>query len=264
MRIKFTKMHGLGNDFVVIDNMAGDIKLTKEQIVFLCDRHMGVGADGVILVESSDQADTFMNYINSDGSVVEMCGNGIRCIAKFFQDNFDKNKKNFKIATRAGVKEINYLDDETYSVDMGKPVFTHVDFPDKPTEIEGMLFNFVSVGNPHAVAFVENLNDYDISVIGPKVENNSFFPNKINVHLVQEINKSEFKMKIWERGCGVTLASGTSSSAVYALARKYKNAEKEVTIHLPGGDLFLSENEKGEIIMRGPAVRVFSAMIEVK
>src|SRR3990167_8702711 len=136
MNIGFTKMHGLGNDFVVIDNINGKIVLSKEQIIFLCDRNKGIGGDGVILVESSEKGDCFMNYYNSDGSVAEMCGNGVRCVAKFLKDNF--------------------------SVNMGKAVFVHTDFPDKNTKLEGFDFNFVSVGNPHAITFVKDLNKYDL------------------------------------------------------------------------------------------------------
>ena len=263
MHIEFTKMHGLGNDFVVINNMNGRISLSQKQIVFLCDRHKGIGADGVILVEKSDEADCFMNYYNSDGSIVEMCGNGVRCVAKFLKDNILKSKDEFKIDTRAGIKEIKLLDDGNFSVNMGKPVFSHSDFPQQPLELEGLLFNFVSVGNPHAISFVKDVNAYEIQIIGPKVENNSNFPNKINVHLVEEISKGEFKVKIWERGCGVTLASGTSSCAIYAVARKHRNADKEIVMQLPGGRLFISENEEGEIIMRGPAESVFNSMLEV-
>ncbi|HEV7424466.1 MAG TPA: diaminopimelate epimerase [Candidatus Paceibacterota bacterium] len=264
MNIGFTKMHGLGNDFVVIDNMNGRINLSKEQIVFLCDRHKGIGADGVILIEPSDKADCFMNYYNSDGTAVEMCGNGVRCVAKFLKDEIKKTENNFEIDTRAGIKEVEYLDDGTFSVNMGKPVFSHKDFPENPLTLEGLEFNFVSVGNPHAISFVDDVNIYDIQIIGPRVENNPNFPNKINVHIVQEINKGEFKVKIWERGCGVTLASGTSSCAIYAVARKYKNADKEIIMQLPGGKLFMSENNEGDIVMQGPAVSVFSSMIYVK
>jgi len=264
MNIGFTKMHGLGNDFVVIDNMNGRISLSKEQIIFLCDRHKGVGADGVVLVESSDKADCFMNYYNSDGSIVEMCGNGVRCVAKFLKDDILKSHSNFRIDTRAGIKEIRFQNDETFSVNMGKPVFAHKDFPEKSLELEGLMLNFVSMGNPHAVAFVKNISDFDLKEIGPKVENNKNFPNKINLQIVEEKNKKEYKVLTWERGCGVTLACGTGACAVYAVARQNKNAEQEIIIKLPGGDLFMSENEEGDIIMRGEAESVYTGMVYVK
>jgi len=259
-------MHGLGNDFIVIDNMNGKIILSKEQIVFLCDRHKGIGADGVILIEKSDKADCFMNYINADGTIAQMCGNGVRCVAKFFKDELSpkNNPKNlFNIDTRAGVKEIEYKTDDTFAVNIGQPAFSHKDFPDKPLELEGLELNFVSVGNPHAVAFVKDFDKQDLLAIGPKIENNKNFPNKINFEIVEKISSSEFKVKVWERGCGPTLACGTGACAVYALARKNEGAEKETKINLPGGTLFMSENKEGDIIMRGGAVSVFSSMIYV-
>jgi diaminopimelate epimerase len=269
--IGFTKMHGLGNDFVVIDNLDGRIKLSKEQVAILCDRHFGVGADGLILVEkkddvdsiSSPQVDCFMNYYNSDGTEAEMCGNGIRCVAKFLKDYYLKDKNNFKIDTRAGIKEVNLEEDGTFSVNMGKPVFIHKDFPNKKQNLEGLEFDFVSLGNPHAVAFVKDLKDFNLEEIGPKIENNTIFPNKINVELVEKINDKEFKVSVWERGCGITLACGTGACAVFVFANKNKNKEEEITIQLPGGNLFLKENEKGEIIMRGTANGTFSGMFEI-
>ena len=250
MNIQFTKMHGLGNDFIVIENTNGKISFSKEQVIFLCDRYKGVGADGVILIESSEEADCFMNYYNADGSVAEMCGNGVRCVAKFLKDEIfpkPKPKTSFKIDTRAGIKDVEYMEDGNFSVNMGKPVFSSADFPEENLNMEGMDLHFVSMGNPHAIAFVENLNDYDILNLGPRIEEDSHFPNKINFHLVQEKNKKEFKVATWERGCGVTLACGTGACAVYAIARKQRNSPKEITIGLKGGNLFMSENEDGDI-----------------
>ncbi len=264
MNIEFTKMHGLGNDFVVIDNMNGRITLSPEQVVFLCDRHKGIGADGVILVEKKDGTDCFMNYINADGSLAQMCGNGVRCTAKFLKDNFSKDKINFNIATRSGNKHITYFEDETFSVNMGKASFESNDFPKEIINLCGLDLNFVSIGNPHAVAFVKNLNNYDLSVIGPAIENDSNFKNKINLQLVEEIDSNNLKMKTWERGCGITLACGTGACAVYALARKFHNINESITIELPGGKLFLSENKEGDIIMRGEAKSIYTGMIYVK
>ncbi|MCX6757738.1 MAG: diaminopimelate epimerase [Candidatus Nomurabacteria bacterium] len=264
MNIEFTKMHGLGNDFIVINNMNGRIKLSTEQVVFLCNRFIGVGADGVILVEKSDKAHCFMNYINADGTYAEMCGNGVRCTAKFLRDDFFKDQNDFKIDTRAGIKEVKYYSkDKTFSVNMGKPIFKHSDFPENSLDLEGLSLDFVSVGNPHAVAFVENLNNYNISFIGPRIENDKHFPNKINFHIVQKKSEKEFDVLTWERGCGATLACGTGACAVYAILRKYKNTSTPLIIGLPGGKLFISENEEGVIIMSGPAESVFSAIISL-
>ncbi len=268
MFIGFTKMHGLGNDFVVIDNMNGRIQLSDDQIKFLCDLHKGIGADGVILVEPRNDSDCYMNYYNADGTLAEMCGNGVRCVAKFLKDEVlhksAPNQTIFNIDTRAGIKEIRLKDDGTFSVNMGKPVFSHADFPEKSMELHELSLNFVSTGNPHAVAFVEDLNEYDILTLGPKIEKDKNFPNKINLELAQEISPSELKVKVWERGSGATFACGTGACGVYAVARRYRGAPRDVTIHLPGGKLFLSENEMGETIMRGPAESVYGGMVELK
>ena len=265
MNIEFKKMHGIGNDFVVIDNFNGRIKLSKDQVAYLCDRHKGVGADGVILVEASSEVDCFMNYINADGSEAQMCGNGIRCVAKFLKDDYLKSKNIFKIATRGGVKEVISDGSNSFSVNMGKPIFISDDFPNFSENVlfEGLTLHCVSMGNPHAVVFVEDLNKYDLLALGPKIENNKNFPNKINFELVEKISSGELKVKVWERGCGATLACGTGACAVYAISRKYENTLKEVVIHLPGGKLFVLEKENGEIIMKGEAKSVYFGLIEI-
>jgi diaminopimelate epimerase len=193
-----------------------------------------------------------------------MCGNGVRCVAKFLKDKLKKSGNVFKIDTRAGVKQIELTKDNNYAVNMGKPVFFHSDFPDKPLELEGLLFNFVSVGNPHAVSFVNDLDIYNIGTIGPKIEHNSIFPNKINFHLVEKKKENEFEVLTWERGCGATLACGTGATAVFAILHKHKGAPNDLVINLPGGKLFMSEDAEGDIIMEGPAVSVFSSMIEIQ
>ena len=263
MEIGFTKMHGLGNDFIVIDNFSGRIKLSKGQIFSLCDRHKGIGADGLILVEKSisfgegkgEALDCFMNYYNADGTEAEMCGNGIRCTALFLKNYYLKDKKIFKIETRAGNKEVVYEKDGTFSVNMGKPIFSHQDFPKEKINQEGLGLDFVSMGNPHAVAFVENLEAFDLQKIGP-------------LEIVEKNTQAlpVYKVKVWERGCGATLACGTGACAVYAIVKKSLSKaelEKEIIIELPGGKLFIKENERGEIIMRGEAKGVFSGTFEI-
>jgi diaminopimelate epimerase len=265
MNIFFTKMHGLGNDFIVIDNFNGRIKLKKEDIMLLCDRNKGIGADGLILIESSTKkADCFMNYYNADGSEAEMCGNGIRCVAKFLKNDYLKKKETFEIETRFGVKKITIENDGTFSVNMGKPIFDHPDFPDKNIFLEGLELNFVSMGNPHAVAFIESLADFDLKILGSAIENNPKFPNKINVELVEKIDNKKFKVLVWERGCGATLACGTGACAVYAIIQKQENKKEEIIIELPGGELFISKNKEGEIIMRGEAKSVYSGEINIE
>ncbi len=264
MIIEFTKMHGIGNDFIVIDNFNGRIKLSEEQIVLLCDRHKGIGADGLILVESSTNgADCFMNYYNSDGSGETICGNGTRCTAKFLKNFYLKDRDTLLIGTGAGIKKVICEEDGTFSVNMGNPVFSHSDFPNKKINLEGMELDFVSVGNPHAIAFVEDLSIFDLEKIGPKIENNEQFPNKINFELVEKKDDKKFKAIVWERGCGATLACGTGACAIYAIIQKQGSKELEITIELPGGELFISQNEDGEIIMRGEARSTFSGEIYV-
>ncbi len=252
---EFYKYQGTGNDFIMIDNR--DKSFDVKKVKTLCDRHFGIGADGLILVKSSAQADCFMNYYNADGTVAEMCGNGVRCTAKFFLDHIKSGAKEVSIDTRAGIKKVVCNEDGSFSVNMGAPVFSHADFPKNSLTLENISLEFVSMGNPHAVGIVKDVSKINISDIGPKIENNSHFPNKINVELVEKVTDSHFKVKVWERGCGVTLACGTGACAVYAILEKENKNLGEITLEFPGGNLYLSENNKGEIILRGPAVCVF-------
>lgn len=268
MKKQFYKYHGAGNDFIIINNMDGEIVFSGEEARQLCDRHFGIGGDGLILLEPSDKADCFMNYYNSDGSVAEMCGNGVRCTAKFFLEQTQSKgnqTKELLIDTRAGIKKIICNDDGTFSVNMGAPVFSHADFPNSPLTLENILFNFVSMGNPHAVSFVKDVSLVDVPRIGPIVENDPHFPNKLNVEFVEKVKDDYFKVKVWERGCGITMACGTGACAVYATLRKEKLIDeniKEVALEFPGGKLYLSQNEEGQIILRGPAMYVFKGEIE--
>lgn len=270
--INFFKYHGAGNDFIMIDNREDNHNFNikdKKNIKILCDRHFGIGADGLILVESSSkvdstgspQADCFMNYYNADGTLAEMCGNGVRCTAKFFLDHIKSGLKELSIDTRAGVKKIICNTDGTFSVNMGAPMFSHKDFPNNPLTLENIEFQFVSMGNPHAVGVVKDISLINILNIGPNIENDSHFPNKINVELVEKIKDNHFKVKVWERGSGVTLACGTGACAVYAIVKKENKSTGEITLEFPGGNLYLSENDKGEIILRGEAVCVFKGEI---
>jgi len=263
--IEFYKYHGAGNDFIMIDNRDGHFDVTNiEKIKHLCHRRFGIGADGLILLESSDKADCFMNYYNTDGSLAEMCGNGVRCLAKFFLEQTNSNLKEVLVDTRAGIKKVTCNKDGSFSVNMGIPVFSHKDFPANPLVLENIKFNFVSIGNPHAVGFVENIYEINISKIGPKIELDSHFPNKINAEFVEKVKDDYFKVRVWERGCGETLACGTGACAVFACVRKdlaQNKNKKEITLEFLGGNLFLSENQEGEIILRGEAQFVFKGEI---
>ncbi len=271
--ITFHKYHGAGNDFIMINNLDKSIFLTPEDVSLYCDRNFGIGSDGIILLEPSSVADCFMNYYNSDGSIAQMCGNGARCTAKFYIEQTQQSKvlpysvKEINLETRAGVKNIKINDDDnTYSVDMGKPIFESPDFPSETLKLEGCDFNCVSMGNPHAVAQVEDLEKIDLKNIGPKIENNENFPNKINVEFVNKIMPDYYKVKVWERGCGATLACGTGACAVYSIIQNNYPTGKacgveEITLEFPGGKLYLSKNEQDHVILRGGAHFVFKGEI---
>jgi len=191
-----------------------------------------------------------------------MCGNGSRCTAKFFIEQTGFNLKELNVDTRAGVKNIKINDDDTYSVNMGVPVFESNDFTSTTLSLEGFIFNCVSMGNPHAVTIVKDLKDIDIKTIGPRVEFDSNFPNKVNAEFVEKINDEYFKVIVWERGCGVTLACGTGACAVFTILNKTEKFDKEITLEFPGGKLYLSQNYLGEIILRGPATFSFKGEIK--
>jgi diaminopimelate epimerase len=277
--INFYKYEGCGNDFIMINNLNGDINLGPDYIKSLCDRHFGIGADGLILLEKSNKALCFMNYYNSDGTQAEMCGNGIRCTAQFYLNQIvgspTSNNSEISIDTRAGIKIIIVNDDDTYSVNMGFPVFNHSDFPLGEIKIEDLDLECVSMGNPHAVVFVDNIKNFNIKNIGPKIENDFHFPNKINIEFVEKIDPARphegaggdtnYKVKVWERGCGETLACGTGACAVYSVLNKLAPKQglgAEVVLEFPGGKLYVSKDHEGNIILRGPATFVFKGEIK--
>lgn len=259
--INFHKYHGTGNDFIMINNLDKSISLTPEDICLYCDRHFGIGADGLILLESTDTADCFMNYYNSDGTTPQMCGNGVRCTARFYIEQTNSSLNELSIDTRAGIKKIICNDDHSYSVNMGAPIFKSSDFPSGVLKLEDYNFNCVSMGNPHAVTIVEEVEQLDLKNIGPKIENNKNFPNRINVEFIVKINSDYYKVRVWERGCGETLACGTGACAVYAILKKENSILNEISLEFPGGKLYISENMEGEIILRGEAHFVFKGEI---
>ncbi len=284
MKISFTKMHGAGNDFVCIDNSDKNIYLTEKQIQFLCDRHFGVGADGVILMEkyyeekNKNIADIFMNYYNADGTTAEMCGNGVRVTAHFAKQFWNIEKSEIIVETRSGIKAVSVnAKENNFTVNMGKAKFSHIsDFVKKENEavlIEGVEWNFASMGNPHAVGFFANVEEISkkIDTLGAIVENTvEYYPNRINVNFVAPINLAEniFQVSTFERGAGVTLACGTGASASFAhILKKYpkiqESKNKIVEIRVPGGTLFFTQDESLNIFMTGPSAIVFEGEIEV-
>lgn len=271
--IKFTKMHGLGNDYVYIDSINQTIENESSLAKFVSNRHFGIGSDGLILICKSDIADFQMRMFNSDGSEAEMCGNGIRCVGKFVYDKGLTDKTTVKIETLAGIKTLvlNTKDGkvETARVDMGEPILEAEKIPviskEQPVknlelEAENKKFKFtcVSMGNPHAITIVENTKEFDVEKYGKILEVDKAFPKKANIEFAQIIDKENIKMRVWERGAGETLACGTGACATAVACNLNGLTGRKVNIELLGGTLNIEWNEKdNHVYMTGPAVTVF-------
>lgn len=271
----FTKMQATGNDFIILDYINEKLEYSYKLLAeFLCNRKFGVGADGILILEKSEIADFKMRIFNQDGSEAEMCGNGIRCFAKYIYEKKLINKKNFKIETMAGIKEIDVIaEGDTVIeiiVDMGKgefdfekiPVISLLDNKIEKIIIDKMEVFPISIGNPHAVCFVQNLEKIDIEKDGKRIENYKCFPNKTNVEFVQIINKDLIKVRVWERGVGETLSCGTGACAASIISNKYKSTNCDITVELLGGKL-KTKYENGNIKLIGPAEFVFEGKIEI-
>lgn len=271
--IKFTKMHGLGNDYVYIDSINQTIENESSLAKFVSNRHFGIGSDGLILICKSDIADFQMRMFNSDGSEAEMCGNGIRCVGKFVYDKGLTDKTTVKIETLAGIKTLvlNTKDGkvETARVDMGEPILEAEKIPviskEQPVknlelEAENKKFKFtcVSMGNPHAITIVENTKEFDVEKYGKILEVDKAFPKKANIEFAQIIDKENIKIRVWERGAGETLACGTGACATAVACNLNGLTGRKVNIELLGGTLNIEWNEKdNHVYMTGPAVTVF-------
>ena len=271
--IKFTKMHGLGNDYVYIDAINQKIENESSLAQFVSNRHFGIGSDGLILICKSEIADFKMRMFNSDGSEAEMCGNGIRCVGKFVYDKGLTNKTTVKIETLAGIKTLilNTKDGkvETARVDMGEPILEAEKIPvistEKPVknlelEAENKKFKFtcVSMGNPHAITIVENTKEFDVEKYGKVLEVDKAFPKKANIEFAQIIDRQNINMRVWERGAGETLACGTGACATAVACNLNGLTDRKVNIELLGGTLNIEWNETdNHVYMTGPAVTVF-------
>ena len=279
--LSFTKMTGLGNDYIYIDCTNGvKLKNIPEFAKRVSDRHFGIGSDGLILIDKStdDNSDFKMRIFNSDGSEAEMCGNGIRCVAKFIHDNKLSNKDKIAIDTLAGIKKVKIIEEDDGScedviVDMGEPIFQDSNIPydvyepfnkDLDLDVNGekMRFTVVSMGNPHAITFVDDVDNIEIEKVGPVVENNPIFPNKTNVEFVQIIDKNNIKVRVWERGVGETHACGTGACAATVAGGINGYTGENVTVKLPGGDLKIEWGKDNHIYMQGPATKVYEGKIE--
>ena len=277
-KIQFTKMHGLGNDYIYIDAIKNkDLKeiFTRYSlgalVRYLSDRHFGIGGDGVIFLDSSTVADFKMRIFNSDGTEAEMCGNGIRAFAKYIYDNSLAKGEILKIETLAGIKEIkrekyftgiNNEEIDEYVVNMGQPkVWRKTELEILDNKIETIN---ISIGNPHAVIFVENVDNIQIDKIGPIIENYKYFPQKTNVEFVQILDKNLIKVRVWERGSGETLACGTGSCAAVIAGFTNNLTKRKVKVLLQGGELEIDWNEQdNNVYMKGIATKVFDGTIEI-
>ena len=281
--MKFTKMHGLGNDYIYINGFKEkiDYSTLKDDIIRMSHRHFGIGADGVILILPSEVADVKMRMFNADGSEGQMCGNGIRCVGKFVYENEIAKKKELKVETLAGIKELSLVVDEddlisSVNVNMGVPSLKTKDIPailptptfiNQEMQIDNMIYNatLVSMGNPHCIIYSESVDDIDLESCGQKIEHADIFPERINVEFVEILSSNELKMRVWERGSGETMACGTGAcaSVVASIYNNLFERNKEITVHLKGGDLYITYTLNGNVIMRGSATKVFEGEIDI-
>ena len=277
--LPFTKMHGIGNDYVYVDCFANDVADPAALARQVSPRHTGIGSDGLILIRPSDVADCRMEMYNADGSRGEMCGNGIRCVAKFAYEHDRARSNPMRVETDAGIKDIDlHLDGELVrevTVDMGAPI---LDGPLIPVAAEGRVVDAaldvdgkshqvtcVSMGNPHCVLFVDEVSNLDLPVIGPQFEKHPFFPNGVNTEFVRVDDRSTLTMRVWERGSGETAACGTGACAVLVAAVLNGHSERSATVRLNGGDLRIEWRQSDDhVLMTGAAEEVFSGTIEVE
>jgi diaminopimelate epimerase len=280
MTIEFVKYHGLGNDFILIDNRASsEPVITPEQAIKLCDRHFGVGADGVIFaLPGTNGADYTMRIFNSDGSEPEMCGNGIRCLARFIADlegNTNLTYRLYRIHTLAGIIIPQLTTDGQVRVDMGEPRLLAAEIPttlvapgekviDQSLEVADRLWSVtcVSMGNPHCITFVDDVAAIPLEAIGPQFEHHPAFPQRTNTEFIQVASKDYLKMRVWERGAGATLACGTGACASLVAGVLTGKCDRAATVELPGGCLQIEWSLDRKLYMTGPAERVFIGKIE--
>jgi diaminopimelate epimerase len=277
--MEFTKMQGCGNDYVYVNGFENKIDNPNKLSEIVSDRHFGIGSDGLIVINPSEKADFKMSMYNADGSEGKMCGNGIRCVAKYVYDNKMTDKTTIAVETLSGIKtlELNVKNDkvETVKVNMGTPILLPKDVPvvsdkdkvvDEPIVIDDKEYRItcVSMGNPHAITFIENTDDLEIETIGPKFENNPIFPDRVNTEFIQILDRNTVKMRVWERGSGETFACGTGACATVVACVLNGLTDEKVTVKLLGGDLFIEYNrEENTVYMTGPAKVSFTGKIEV-
>lgn len=277
--MKFTKMQGLGNDYVYVNCFEEKIENPPAVARYVSDRHFGIGSDGLIMINPSEVADFEMEMYNADGSRGEMCGNGIRCVAKYVYDYGLTDKTQISVETLGGIKYLDLTVEDgkvvLVKVDMGKPELKSDLIPiisenekviDEPIEVDGQVYHMtgVSMGNPHTVIYVDDVKNLDLEKIGPKFENHERFPKRINTEFVHCIDRNTVEMRVWERGSGETLACGTGACAVAVASILNNLTDTRVTVKLLGGDLKIEwDREKNHVFMTGPAKVVFDGVIDI-
>lgn len=278
--MKFTKMQGIGNDYIYVNCFEEKVDDPERVSQIVSDRHFGIGGDGLVLIMPSEKADFRMRMFNADGSEGNMCGNATRCIGKFVYDNGLTNKTEITLETKSGIKYLTLYPEngkvKTVLVNMGKAVLTPADIPmkaegesfiNKPIEVLGseVYITAISMGNPHAVTYVDDVTSLDLEKIGPAFENHPIFPERVNTEFIKVLDSHTIQMRVWERGSGETWACGTGACAAAVASVKngyFKNGE-EITVKLRGGDLFITYNTDGTVLMRGAAETVFTGEIDI-
>ena len=276
MRLRFSKMHGLGNDFVVIDGVSQSVRLTPEKIRYIADRNFGVGCDQILLVETPSTPDVDFRYriFNCDGSEVENCGNGARCFAVFVRERKLTGKNVIKVETAGGLIELRVQKDEQVSVDMGAPRLQPAQVPfvadlqaaTYPFEVAGTTYEIsaVSMGNPHGVLVVDNVKTAPVAELGPLIESHARFPARVNAGFMQIVSRNEINLRVFERGVGETLACGTGACGAVVAGRLRGLLDENVKVNLPGGSLQIEWPGEGQpVIMTRPAVTVFHGQIKI-
>lgn len=278
--MEFTKMEGCGNDYVYVNGFTTKIENPGKVSEIVSDRHFGIGSDGLIIINPSEVADFKMSMYNADGSEGKMCGNGIRCVAKYVYDNKMTEKTTITVETLSGIKTlVLHVEDgkvKTVRVDMGRPIILAKDIPvnsenekviNEPITVDGNIYRItcVSMGNPHAITFVDDTDHLEIEKIGPKFENHQIFPDRVNTEFIQIIDRNTIKMRVWERGSGETLACGTGACASVVACVLNDLTENKVTVKLLGGDLSIEyDRDKDTVYMTGPAKIAFTGNIDIE
>lgn len=269
--INFTKMHGLGNDFMVIDNILGAITLSAEQIIALAHRHLGVGFDQLLMVESTTTPGVDFRYIiyNADGTEVEQCGNGARCFARFVTEKGLTTNNPINVETRAGLMSLFVNDNQTVQVDMGEPNFNPINIPlhamqqQNTYEIAGFEVATLSIGNPHCVMLVDDVNTVNVQDIAIQIQQSELLPNQANVGFMQVLNANEINLRVYERGAGETLACGSGACAAVISGVRAGLLDSTVVAHLRGGDALIEYTENEHVFLSGPAQFVYEGQIEI-